>query len=315
MKKTLLSKVIFIFVFLAIASVSNAFEIKNAPGTSAGVAMKWDLNKGPITVYLNSSGSRDIPLSILQGEVQAAIQQWQSRGVAMVYSGPSATATTNGSDHLNSIQFVEKGWAYGSSILAITQYSYFLDDPSHIIDADISFNGRDHKWGAGLTYNTGRIDVLQVLMHELGHLVGLAHTSRYRAIMYPFVSSLARHALSKDERAGAQFLYGTPSASFGGITPLSRSRYVKNMYANGLPLPVWRWNRSGYINFSLEFSGSPDFTNKIVIYRGTDSFHSLTAAEEKRLLRIAVNNQVFWRISTPNERSRVYRLTFVDVKP
>jgi hypothetical protein len=132
--------------------------------------------------------------------------------------------------------------------------------------------------------------------------------------MYPFVSNPVRRKLSKDERAAAQYLYGQPPSGFQGISPVSRSRYVKNMATNGLPLPVWRWGRGDYISYSLEFSASPDFSRRISIYRGIENFHALTSAEEKQILRLSNDNKVYWRISAGNARTPVYPLYFVDIK-
>ncbi|XP_060672808.1 metalloendoproteinase 3-MMP [Ziziphus jujuba] len=57
----------------------------------------------------------------------------------------------------------------------------------------------------------GQIDIVWVTMHEIGHLLGLAHSSDPNAVMFAQVTpGVARRALTPDDIAGIQALYATP---------------------------------------------------------------------------------------------------------
>ena len=69
------------------------------------------------------------------------------------------------------------------------------------------------------------INLLFVVLHELGHALGLAHSSNIDAIMGPFYMGYEPNLkLSADDIAGIQFLYGKTNQTILTIT--SRLIYI-----------------------------------------------------------------------------------------
>jgi len=66
----------------------------------------------------------------------------------------------------------------------------------------------DEGW---VNSETGDVDLLTVAAHEIGHTLGLAHSSDIDSIMYPSYSGPHRF-LGQDDVAGVQSLYGMASA-------------------------------------------------------------------------------------------------------
>jgi|UniRef100_A0A2N9EBQ6 hypothetical protein len=99
---------------------------------------------------------------------------------------------------------------------------------------------------------TSAVDLESVAVHEIGHLLGLGHSSVEDAIMYPSISSRTRKVeLVQDDVTGIQELYGanpsynassTPSASHeretsdGGPRILSSTWGLRALFAVGFGL-------------------------------------------------------------------------------
>lgn len=69
----------------------------------------------------------------------------------------------------------------------------------------------DELWQADIrsTRNPAAIDLQSVVLHEIGHIIGLGHSADPDAIMYPSISPLeSKVTLAPDDVAGAQVLYG-----------------------------------------------------------------------------------------------------------
>lgn len=65
------------------------------------------------------------------------------------------------------------------------------------------------------------VDLESVAVHEIGHLLGLGHSSVEEAIMFPTISSRTKKVvLAEDDILGIQYLYGT-NPSFNGSTATS----------------------------------------------------------------------------------------------
>jgi len=65
------------------------------------------------------------------------------------------------------------------------------------------------------------VDLESVAVHEIGHLLGLGHSSVEEAIMFPTISSrMKKVVLAEDDVRGIQYLYGT-NPSFNGSTIMS----------------------------------------------------------------------------------------------
>lgn len=71
-------------------------------------------------------------------------------------------------------------------------------------------NGRfhydaDERWADGMI--RGAFDLETVAVHEIGHLLGLGHSSVEGAIMYPSISTGVRKSLHADDIQGIRALY------------------------------------------------------------------------------------------------------------
>lgn len=66
------------------------------------------------------------------------------------------------------------------------------------------------------------VDLETVAVHEIGHLLGLGHSSVEDAIMYPTITSRTRKVeLANDDIEGIQWLYGSNPNYNGSTTPTS----------------------------------------------------------------------------------------------
>jgi Matrixin len=136
----------------------------------------------------------------------------------------SGVACSSG-DNLNSVVFANNvfGQPFGGQTLAVTYYRY---SGSTMREADILFN-------RAYTFDSYRgplqfpphgfaiADIRRVLLHELGHGLGLNHPDgagqQVVAVMNSIISN--QETLSADDIAGGQSLYGAPPAPTPAPTP------------------------------------------------------------------------------------------------
>ena len=98
----------------------------------------------------------------------------------------------------------------------MTDSPYFLGD-----FGDIHF---DDEETFTVSRQDGAVDLRWLALHELGHSLGLAHSSNKRAIMYPiYEESLSGNRLNRDDILGIQHIYGRP-------IPFGRRKVAKTLY-------------------------------------------------------------------------------------
>jgi hypothetical protein len=175
------------------------------------------------------------PHSLLDGStswgaaVAPVFPMW-NRAVQGVQMNTVATATAVSSgDRVNSVAFSPTvfGQAFGSSTLAVTYYSY---QNNVMQEADVLFNTAQHfdSYRGALRFGSNGYvipDIRRVLLHELGHAIGLDHPDsagqHVAAVMNSIISN--QEVLSADDKAGAQSIYGAPAST---APPPSDSRLV-----------------------------------------------------------------------------------------
>ncbi len=90
-----------------------------------------------------------------------------------------------------------------------------FDGPENILahafppeKGDVHFD-EDESWVTGLgTVPAGSKNLLQIAIHEVGHSLGLKHSTVANSIMHPQVSSGTAVELHTDDVSGIQSLYG-----------------------------------------------------------------------------------------------------------
>lgn len=163
---------------------------------------KWSANTA--SFYINPQNA-DVTADAAEGAVLAGMNAWSNvsgSGFRYLYGG-RVNDTTTGYDNRNVVMF--RGATNGSAIA--TTYSWWSG--STLLDSDIVF------WDAAFVFYTGTdgcsggVYIEDAATHELGHALGLNHSSDAAATMYPSYSycSQEMRTLGSDDIAAAQALY------------------------------------------------------------------------------------------------------------
>ncbi len=224
MKKTIVHGVGSAIVLVATIGAASAYNLFNPP-------RRWVPSTLPRQVVVDSSGISTIAdpdFGVSQSVI--AVERWNGSPVGTLLDAVAAPVSgyTVG-DGISVIYFpgpFDPNPDCTGSCLALTIMSY---DPASVTccgntemntmnDADVIFHTADEFWCSeverdgegcsGIEYY-----VEEVVTHEMGHLLGLAHSSDTNAVMY----AIAGHyetLLNSDDLAGRNFIY-TCSFQYG----------------------------------------------------------------------------------------------------
>jgi hypothetical protein len=172
------------------------------------------------TFYVNPANS-DVTSTAASAAVQTAMGVWTTQsGTTFRYTfGGTVSDTTTAYDNRNVIIF--RNATNGTSIG--TTYSWW-DSNNKLLDSDIilwdgGFNFFTGTSGCGILPNAAYIE--DIAAHELGHALGLNHSTSTDATMYPSYSycSQSFRTLASDDIAGAKSLYPAATQPPANTTP------------------------------------------------------------------------------------------------
>jgi Matrixin len=157
----------------------------------------------PVSVPVYNAGHPSISDS--DGGVSAvagAIKAW-----GIVNSGTTNTAAKRGVAPAT-ITLNSAGGVCGGNCLAATLIGYYSG--STIQDADV-YTSQRHPFFSSRESDgcSGEYDIDGVMVHEVGHVLGIAHSDVQGATMYPSVSAcnIANRTLERDDTAAKSDLY------------------------------------------------------------------------------------------------------------
>lgn len=169
----------------------------------------WDgpgLGGASLTYYFGAMTS-DLPTATVKATLVEALGVWAA-AADLTFTETSTPGLDDSIDFLFATGDHGDGAPFDSGVLAHAYYP-----SSSVIGGDVHFNDA-FTWEVGDTPGSdGKYDLLWVTVHELGHSLGLGHSTVPGAVMYPSVGAdSAFLALSSDDVAGITAIYASASA-------------------------------------------------------------------------------------------------------
>ncbi len=225
---------------IALGSPAPAFAyLKFGVRVATGVVdVRWNRT---IPYFVTDRGVAGVSANELRDVVARAFGTWQAAPRTSIQSQfQGFTTTVPGlQDGRATFGFLDRPDL--DRVLGAT--SFLLDATTgEILEADVFFNTR-FNWSVAPSGEAGRVDLESVMLHEIGHLLGLGHSALGEtemvpggrrvlasgAVMFPIAfaaGSIADRQLQPDDLAGISDLY--PATGFAAATSSISGRITKN---------------------------------------------------------------------------------------
>ena len=151
----------------------------------------------------------------LYGAIVSGVRKWNKPACSefeLIYDGTTSIpghVSTGRPDGVNVIAFIDEAdWIETTGAVAIT-ISTVIAGSGRLVDADIEFNERDFDFSIAPHPPPDRHDVMNVVAHEAGHMVGFDESDVPEATMY-YAASLGetqKRDLSADDIEGLCTVY------------------------------------------------------------------------------------------------------------
>jgi hypothetical protein len=230
-----LSKFICLLIFALAAFSGRAFVYYPV----AGNPLRWNVDSGTAHPNIVNPSTKAVRYFIASdaysaanrnaeiAAVKACFDQWQSVAGSRLRFEFAGLIPPQGldvrEDNTNVVYWAKNSLSVNggqmniSGLRAWTSVNFAAD--GSILEADIVLNGSQFQWFTDFNNNSNQaLFVESVLLHEIGHLVGLDHTVAGGATVISGANGISTEAgLSADEIAALRFLYPASLASASGI--------------------------------------------------------------------------------------------------
>jgi hypothetical protein len=186
-----------------------------SPNIPAGT---WPTSALPVPFVLALPRSRDVGAAAA-AELDVALRTWPRASCTSWrarYDGERAIVAAD--DGVNVVVFHDDAWPAELVPGAVAQTVIHTDASGRYRDADIHVNGKDFRFSLDPSRAPGTLDLRSILVHELGHALGLGHSDDPRATMFATGSGLRWRSLEQDDIDGVCALY--PGTGAGGCDVL-----------------------------------------------------------------------------------------------
>lgn len=196
-KKTILSILISTIILLASADPVMAYVLLSP-------RRRWSTT--PVTVRVYNVGNSTITDG--SGGVNATVSAIRAWGI--ISSSTTSSAAVRGSAPAT-IMLNTNGGVCTGSCLAATLTGYYVSQTGddRIYDADVYTNTAIQMYSSGESGCSSEYDINGIMVHEVGHVIGIGHSSVSGATMYPSISACNTSArtLASDDIAARDDLY------------------------------------------------------------------------------------------------------------
>ena len=165
----------------------------------------------PVPYEVNGGSSQELGSQTSVNAVQASYNAWVNpscSGFRTQYRGTTSSNWRSG-DGTNTHQWIynanqRPAELRGRETIGVTLSLY---RGQSLVDGDILYNGIDHSWSTNPS-RFGQVDAQSIITHEIGHQLGLGHTSVNGSTMYPsYAGGTGARTLAQDDIEGVCSLY------------------------------------------------------------------------------------------------------------